>query len=111
MKLSTLLAVLPLAAASPIEQRSEPAPLLVPRGATAESLIPDNYIVKFKEGSALSILEDAMKLLPAGHGVEKIQSIFKGFSGKLNAATLKLIRNHPDVSFLSPSYTYTQTYI
>lgn len=106
MKLSALLAILPLAAASPIEQRSEPAPLLIPRGATAQTLIPDNYIVKFREGSALSVLEDAMKLLPSGHGAEKIQAIFKGFSGKLNAATLKLIRNHPDVSLVTHLSTF-----
>lgn len=97
MRLSLFLSVLPLAVAGPTPKRSEPAPLLVPRGVSTSNLVADNYIVKFKPGSALAALEDAMKLIPGQPG-QVYNSIFKGFSSHLDAATLDLIRDHPDVS-------------
>lgn len=97
MRLSTLLAILPLATASPTK-RSEPAPLLIPRGVDAENLVADHYIVKFKEDSALSSIESAIQNLPTTEASNVFTSVFKGFSGNLNAATLELIRAHPDVS-------------
>ncbi|EGX92981.1 oryzin precursor [Cordyceps militaris CM01] len=95
MRLSVLLSILPLAAAVPTAKRSEPAPLLIPRGVGANSLIAGEYLVKFKEGSALAAVEEAMKQLPNGSG-EIFSEVFKGFSGQFDDATLSLLRDHPD---------------
>lgn len=102
MRVSTLVAALPLAAAGPLGQRSEPAPLLVPRGVEAEQLVADDYIVKFREGSAMSAVQEAVKMVP-GHNGQVFENIFKGFSGKMNSKIVELLRNHPDVSSL-PGY-------
>ncbi|KAK2595612.1 hypothetical protein QQS21_006659 [Conoideocrella luteorostrata] len=98
MHLSLLLSVLPLALAGPTGKRSEPAPLIIPRGETT-SLIPDEYIVKFKKGSASATLKDAMKMLPAQPN-HVFDSIFKGFTGKLDSLTLNAMRAHPDVDYI-----------
>lgn len=97
MRLSALLTILPLAAAGPTPKRSEPAPLLIPRGVAAESLVADQYVVKFKEGSPLAAVEEAMKLLPT-EASDIFSEVFNGFAGHLDSATLELIRGHPDVS-------------
>ncbi|TQV93055.1 hypothetical protein V2A60_003632 [Cordyceps javanica] len=99
MRLSVLLSILPLATAVPTAKRSEPAPLLVPRGVSAQNLVADQYVVKFKEGSDLAAVEEAMKALPEAAG-EVFSEVFKGFSGHLDATTLDLIRDHPDVEYV-----------
>lgn len=93
MRLSALLAVLPLVAAAPAK-RAEPAPLLVPRGDA--QLIADKYIVKFRDGSALSTLEDALKAL-TGEADHVYSNVFSGFSATLDKAALDTLRDHPDV--------------
>ncbi|OAA80472.1 oryzin precursor [Akanthomyces lecanii RCEF 1005] len=107
MRLSHLLSILPLAAAVPTAKRSEPAPLLTPRGVSAESLVADQYMVKFKEGSALAAVEDAMKALPDVAGGEIFSEVFKGFAGHFDAATLGLIRDHPDVEYVEQNAKMT----
>lgn len=98
MRLSVLLAILPVVLGAPATKRSEPAPLLTPR-ADAESLIADKYIVKFKDASALSTLDDALRTL--SEAPEHVfKSVFRGFSAKLDEETLKALRDHPDVSLL-----------
>ncbi len=103
MRLSVLLSILPLAAAVPTAKRSEPAPLLIPRGVSSQNLIADEYLVKFKAGSALAAVEEAMKQLPNGGG-QIFSEVFKGFAGQFDAATLGLLRDHPDVSWLRRWY-------
>lgn len=98
MRLSTLLPVLPLAAATPLGKRAEPAPVIVPRGVSSEHLVPDSYIVKFKEGSPLSALEEAIKLIP-GHNGDVFDNVMQGFTSSLDAKLLDVIRNLADVSF------------
>lgn len=95
MHLQLLFSLLPLALAGPTGKRSEPAPLIIPRGE-ASRLIANEYIVKLKEGSGLASLQEAMKILP-GQPDQVFESIFKGFSGKLDASTLEALRAHPDV--------------
>ncbi|KPM46439.1 Proteinase R [Neonectria ditissima] len=95
---SLLLVVLPLAFASPTGKRSSPAPLLVPRGA-ASRLIPDEYIVKLKKGSATGVLKDVMEMLPSPPSVV-FESVFKGFTGKLDSPTLEAMQAHPDVDYI-----------
>lgn len=99
MRLSVLLSLLPLALAGPTGKRSEPAPMLTPRGEP-EELISDKYIVKFKQGSPLSLLEDAFKMLDGGKPEKVFEGMFTGFSGEFSKLTLEALRNHPDVSQL-----------
>lgn len=106
MRLSVLLSLLPLALAGPTGKRSEPAPILAPRGNAAD-MIDDKYIVKFKEGSPLSILEDAFKMLDDGKPENVFEGLFSGFSGKFSKLTLEALRNHPDVSQLVLSSIHT----
>lgn len=96
MRLSVLLAILPAVLAAPAK-RSEPAPLLVPRGDDT-TLIADKYIVKFKENSSLSILESAMSVLSDAPD-HVYENTFQGFSSTLDAETLDALRDHPDVCF------------
>lgn len=95
MRLSTLLTILPAVLAAPAK-RSEPAPLIVPRGETAQ-LIADKYIVKFKEHGGLSILDDALGLLTSDAD-HVFRGAFTGFAGHLDKDTLETLRDHPDVS-------------
>lgn len=97
MRLSLLLSLLPLALAGPTGKRAEPAPVLTPR-AEAQHLISDKYIVKFKEGSALALLEDAFKMLSGGKPDQVFEGMFTGFSSTLDQLTLEALRHHPDVS-------------
>lgn len=99
MRLSLLLSVLPLALAGPAGKRSDPAPILTPRGE-AKDLISDKYIVKFKEGSPLSLLEDAFKMLDGGKPEKTFDGLFTGFASTLNELTLEALRHHPDVRIL-----------
>ena len=92
MLLSTLI-LLPLAAAGPLARRSEPAPLLT-REVDAD--MADKYIVKFKEGSAMSIVQDALNNVAERTHI--FEGVFQGFAAKLDAATLELMRFLPDVS-------------
>lgn len=96
MRLSILLSILPMVLAAPAAKRDEPAPLLVPRGN--HELIADKYIVKFKEGSALSVLEDTMSSL-TGNADHVYDVVFKGFAGHLDKVMLDVLRGHPDASF------------
>ena len=94
MRLSVLLALLPAVLGAPTK-RSEPAPLLVPRG-DANTLIADKYIVKFKDDSSLSILESAVSIL--SEAPEHVyENTIRGFSATLDAETLEALRDHPDV--------------
>ena len=94
MHLSTLVAVLPLVAAAPAK-RAEPAPLLAPRGDAR--LIAYKYIVKFRDGSAPSTVECALKSL-AGEADHIYSNVLSGFSATLSRPALDRLRDHPDVS-------------
>lgn len=98
MRLSSALPLLPLVSAAPwATKRSEPAPLHL-RGEKA-SAIAGKYIVKFKDNSAMSIVQDAMKIFP-----EDAEHVFdqalKGFVSSLDEATVAALREHPDVCIL-----------
>lgn len=97
MRLSFLLSLLPLVAASPAGKRAEPAPVLSARGENKD-VIADKYIVKFKEGSSLARLEEAFELLDEKPATVYSEGVFLGFAGKMSGLALEAIRNHPDVS-------------
>ncbi|KAM3564672.1 hypothetical protein MY1884_000613 [Beauveria asiatica] len=99
MHLSLLLALLPFAAAIPTTKRSEPAPLVIARGISEDKMVADEYIVKFEKGCSLQTVEEAVKKLPNGTD-HVFREVFKGFAGRLDAETLQLIRNHPDVDYV-----------
>ncbi|KAM3565192.1 hypothetical protein ARSEF4850_001501 [Beauveria asiatica] len=99
MHLSLLLVLLPFAAAIPTTKRSEPAPLVIARGISEDKMVADEYIVKFEKGCSLQTVEEAVKKLPNGTD-HVFREVFKGFAGRLDAETLQLIRNHPDVDYV-----------
>jgi hypothetical protein len=94
MRSSLLLALLPAALCSPT-QPSKPAPLLQRRDQT--SVLPNKYIVKFKDTSVLTRAESILSTL-AVTPEHMFEHVFKGFSGELDQETLEALRNHPDVS-------------
>lgn len=96
MRLSILLSILPLALAAPAK-RSSPAPLIAPTGDA--QIIPNQYIVKFKDGSSLAALDNTLSAM-VGDATHVYSSVMQGFAGPLDAARLETLRNHPDVSCL-----------
>ncbi|RDA87831.1 hypothetical protein CP532_3001 [Ophiocordyceps camponoti-leonardi (nom. inval.)] len=97
MHLCPLLSLLPAALAAVIVQkRAEPAPLITPRNA---EIIPEKYIVKFKEGSEMSILDEAINGL-AGDADHIYHHTFKGFAIGLKEDALKKLRDHPQVDYI-----------
>ncbi|KEY74910.1 hypothetical protein S7711_01266 [Stachybotrys chartarum IBT 7711] len=78
-----------------VQRRSEPAPLHTPRDV--EALVTDQYIVKYSDVSASSVIENGIKKLSA-----KLKHFFKaairGFAAKLDQKTLDLLRDEPNVS-------------
>ncbi|UNI18123.1 hypothetical protein JDV02_004413 [Purpureocillium takamizusanense] len=104
MQLSLFLAVLPLALAAPASiratgkaKRSSPAPLLMPRDTA--SAIPDKYIVKFKQDSALSLLDEALGQI-TGDADRIYRDVFKGFTSTLNETMLSSLRDLPEVDYV-----------
>lgn len=112
MKLSVLLAVLPMVLAAPAVQkkRDEPAPLL--RASSKQVLIADKYIVKFKSGSSLQSVDDTISALTADAD-HVFRGVFPGFAGTLDQETLDTLRDHPDVDYIEEdtvvSISATQT--
>jgi hypothetical protein len=94
MRLSVLLAVLPVVLGAPAKR--ELAALVVP-DVDADSLIADKYIVKFKKSGELSALNSALGVLSDAPD-HIFKEIFQGFSATLDKDTLKTLREHPDVS-------------
>ncbi|OAQ95786.1 hypothetical protein LLEC1_04770, partial [Akanthomyces lecanii] len=111
MRLSSLLSLLPLVAASPAGKRAEPAPILAARGE-ANQRVQDKYIVKFKEGSPLALLEEAFKMLDQKPSTVYSDGPFTGFAGKMSGLVLEAIRHHPDVEYIEQaSMMSTQGYV
>ncbi|KAJ6440161.1 proteinase T-like protein [Purpureocillium lavendulum] len=98
MKLSSIFLALPLqvALSAPATKRGSPAPLLVPRGA---QLVPNKYIVAFKEHSDEFAVGDALAManIKATH---HYSSVLKGFAATLDTATLAKLRDDPNVDFI-----------
>lgn len=104
MRLDILLAILPLVLAAPnVFKRATPAPLLAKR-ANAQ-VIAGKYIVKMKEGSSLAVASGSVMSLLALPADSVYENIFSGFAGAMNPEVLDMVRNHPDVRFLTPKAT------
>lgn len=99
MRLNVLLALLPMALAAPQTKRAEPAPVLTPR-TEASNLVADKYIVKFKDDTAFASVDDAISSMLSGTPDHVFHAAFQGFSATLDKATLKALRDHPDVDYI-----------
>lgn len=97
MRLSLLLAILPVVLGAPTVKRDEPAPLIAARDS--DKVIPGKYIVKFKEGSALASADDEFSIMSQSADIV-FKNIIHGFAGSLDEKALEDLRNHPDVSTL-----------
>ncbi|KAK2594077.1 hypothetical protein QQS21_008226 [Conoideocrella luteorostrata] len=104
MKLHLAIAFLPAILAAPSAKRAEPAPLLTPRGANA--IVPDRYIVKFKDGTTATSVDGLVSSL-AQEANHVFSHIFKGFAGHMNAGELETLRNRPDVEYVEKVATYS----
>ncbi|KAM7197600.1 cuticle-degrading protease [Rhypophila sp. PSN 637] len=74
------------------------APVLQPRGF---QVIPGSYIVKFKEGASDGLLHttiDGLKAIKTSHVYRSGK--FKGFSAKLDAKALAIVKNLPEVEYI-----------
>ncbi|KAK4161618.1 peptidase S8/S53 domain-containing protein [Cladorrhinum sp. PSN259] len=92
---TTLISLLPLVLGAPYsEPLDKRAPLLHARGGKA---IPGQYIVKFKDGAAETVLTAAAGKHKTTH---VFKGTFKGFSGRLDAASLDSIRKLPEVEYV-----------
>lgn len=96
MRLSVLLAILPLALGAPTTKRDEPAPLHAAKEQS--TVIPGKYIVKFKEGSAMASGKEGTMSIMAESADHVYSDVMHGFAGSLDEAALEELRNHPDVS-------------
>jgi hypothetical protein len=90
MKLSVLLALLPLALAAP-------APMIVPR---AGSPIPGRYIVKMQNQNFQELIDAALKLLRKDPAHVYGFGGFGGFAADMADDIVDLIRNLPGVRTL-----------
>jgi hypothetical protein len=93
MKLSVLLALLPLALAAP-------APVIVPR---AGAPIPGRYIVKMKNQNLQQLIDTALKLLKKDPAHVYGFGNFGGFAADMSDDIVQLIRNLPGVRDYRPS--------
>lgn len=94
MRLATLLSLLPLVAAAPSRRDG-----LAPLNEGTYEIIPDQYIVKFREGSSLAAVDDALETL--GHAaLARFHLVMEGFSAKMTADELNRMRQHPDVEYI-----------
>ncbi|KAH7396922.1 subtilisin-like protease [Phaeosphaeria sp. MPI-PUGE-AT-0046c] len=90
MKLSILLALLPLALAAP-------APMIVPR---AGSPIPGRYIVKMKNENLQNLIDTALKLLRKDPAHVYGFGTFGGFAADMADDIVDLMRNLPGVEYV-----------
>ncbi|PHH69306.1 hypothetical protein CDD80_6838 [Ophiocordyceps camponoti-rufipedis] len=104
MKLSILLTLLPAVVLSSPTTPRDPAPLLSARSPS--KLIPDHYIVKFKDGIHASAVDEAVSTL-ARKANRVYQHAFRGFAGQLGAEDLRALRANPDVDFIEQDSVVT----
>ncbi|KHN98377.1 subtilisin-like protease [Metarhizium album ARSEF 1941] len=104
MKVSTLLAALPVAMAAPAK-RSFPAPVLVPRDA---QLIEGKYIVKMKTDARLASVPSAISSI-AADADHTYSQFFHGFAASLTADELAKLRSDPNVDYIEQDAVVTIT--
>ncbi|PHH60401.1 hypothetical protein CDD81_1679 [Ophiocordyceps australis] len=94
MKLSIIVALLPAVFAAPAAKRAEAAPVVTPGNS---KLIPNKYIVKFKDQMSIEALDETVKALSekADH---VYSSALRGFAGILSAKDLEELRHHSQAS-------------
>lgn len=98
MRLSSILPLAALAAASPLSLRSSPAPLYTRDDAPAH--LANTYIVKFKQNSAMQLVHDAIAQHLDGKDHTVVQHVFQGFVASLDSLTVELLRLLPDVEHI-----------
>lgn len=105
MKLSAVLALLPLAMAAPSAPIDKRAPILEARAGT--QAVPGKYIVKFRETASDDDLDKAVKKLGNSKADHVYKHAFRGFAGRIDDKTLDDIRSLPEVSLpLSSAVEY-----
>ncbi|KAJ3488724.1 hypothetical protein NLG97_g6145 [Lecanicillium saksenae] len=111
MRFASVAALLPLALASPMADRSEPAPLylhetetaIVARGGS------DKFIIKFKAGSPAAILEQTIERIKGGEVIHRFQNNLLGFTARLDRPTVEILRWIPGVEYIEQDTTGAST--
>lgn len=101
MRFSTILALLPFAAAAPYntgETVMKRAPLIVPRGGRH---IPGKYIVRMKSGVISTSVTSAVSSIKA-EADHQYTHAFSGFAATMDDDELEKIRSNPDVCGVAP---------
>ncbi|KAI6779266.1 Cuticle-degrading protease-like protein [Emericellopsis cladophorae] len=104
MLVSTLLALLPMAAAAPSAVRG-PAPVVVPRGGTH---IEGKYIVRMKSNTVSTAVHSAISSIKADADYT-YQRGFAGFAASLDDDELRALQNDPNVDYIEQDATVTIT--
>jgi subtilisin family serine protease len=105
MRLQVLLALLPAvlaAPSSPAKREDGPAPLYVPDAG--EALIANKYIVKLKDGASVAAVQGNLKLAKSAND-HVYSEVFNGFTATLDATTLSVLRDQPDVDYVEQDAT------
>lgn len=93
MRLSYLIPFLAVAAAAPSEKR------LAPMNQGNGNFMPDHYIVKLFDGSAVRGASSALALLEEEPS-EVYDRLLQGFAAKISPETLEKLRAHSDVEYI-----------
>jgi hypothetical protein len=102
MRSATLLALLPFALAAPsasVSRRTEPAPVIRPRGV---KLVDGKYIVKMKSGVRAASVDSAVSTIQADADYTYTKS-FSGFAASLKDEEIEKLKHDPNVSPMGPS--------
>lgn len=71
---------------------------------TTPSVVPDEYIVVFRDHAAAAHARAAVQSMRnTGAVIKKTYSIIPGVAGRFNAAHLAALRNDPDVAYIEPN--------
>ncbi|EGZ76010.1 putative endopeptidase K [Neurospora hispaniola] len=105
MKLSAVLALLPLAMAAPSAPIDKRAPILEARAGT--QAVPGKYIVKLRETASDDDLDKAVKKLGNSKADHVYKHAFRGFAGRIDDKTLDEIRSIPEVEYVEQEAVFT----
>ncbi|KAK2599112.1 hypothetical protein QQS21_005453 [Conoideocrella luteorostrata] len=99
MRFSNLFVLLPAVLAAPLTERSEPAPLIEVQEDVRAKVIPNKYIVMFRNNIEVAQVQGAI----GNHSVTAdyvFEDVIKGFAGTLDDAAIEALRNRPDVDYI-----------
>jgi subtilisin family serine protease len=75
-----------------------------PAAITTPTVVPDEYIVVFRDGSAKARAQAMVQDLRSnGAVIKESYTVIPGIAGRFNAAHLATLRGNPDVAYIEPN--------